>query len=159
MKLSNKEKERLAEDKFREWLNDNKIPFWYIQQDALTFSHAFKEEMTRRPDFIILLPNIGFIITDVEYKSPAKKYAEFQINVDETNRYCKLQEKYRLNIWYVFSDITNHFTVWYWIPVSKVREIGKDKNYGEYFGIPLDNFIVISKNQGIERLFSEMKKF
>jgi len=56
----------LAEDKFKEWLNDNKIPFWYIQQDAFTFAHAFKEEMTRRPDFIILLPNIGFIITDVE---------------------------------------------------------------------------------------------
>jgi len=159
MGLSKKEKERLAEEKFKEWLNENKIPFWYIQQDKLTFAEAFKGEMTRRPDFIILLPNVGFIMTDVEYKEPAKKYAEFQINVDETYRYCKVQEKYRLHIWYVFSNARNHFNIWYWIPVSKVKEVGMDKKYGDYFGIPLDNFIVISKAEGIEKLFSEISKF
>ena len=111
MGLSKEEKERLAEDKFKEWLNENKISFWYIHQEPDTFAYAFKEEMTRRPDFIILLPNIGFILTDVEYKEPAKKYAEFQINVEETYKYCNVQEKYRLNIWYVFSNARNHFNI------------------------------------------------
>jgi hypothetical protein len=156
MGLSKKEKERLAEDKFKEWLNENKIPFWYIHQEPDTFARVFKEEMTRRPDFIILLSNIGFILTDVEYKEPARKYPQFQINVEETYKYCKVQEKYRLNIWYVFSNARNHFNIWYWIPVSKVKE---GEKYGEYFGIPLDEFIVISKSQGINRLFSEMDKF
>ena len=159
MGLSIDEKERLAEDNFKEWLNTNKIPFWYIQQDKLTFADAFKGEIVRRSDFIILLPNIGFILTDVEYKIPAKKYPQFQINVDETNRYCRVQEKYRLNIWYVFSNDIDHFNIWHWIPVSKVREIGKNSNYGEYFGIPMDKFIVLSKSQGIEALFSGMSKF
>ena len=150
------EKERAAENKFKEWLNNNEIPFWYIHQEPASFSIVFKKEKVKRPDFMILIPNIGFILTDVEYKEPARKYAEFQINVDETYKYCRMQEKYRLNIWYVFSNTKNHFNIWYWIPVLKVREIGKNKKFGDYFGIPLENFIVVSKNQGIDKLFLEM---
>lgn len=139
--------------------NENEIPFWYIHQEPETFSKVFRKENVKRPDFIILIPNIGFILTDVEYKEPARKYPEFQINVEETYKYCKIQEKYRLNIWYVFSNSKNHFNVWYWIPVSKVKEIGKDKKYGDYFGIPIEEFIIISKNQGLNKLFAEMDKF
>ena len=92
---------------------------------------------------MILIPNVGFILTDVEYKEPARKYAEFQINVDETYKYCRMQEKYRLDIWY-------------WMLVLKVKEMGENKKFGEYFGIPLENFIVVSKNQGMDKLFLEM---
>ncbi len=152
-----KDKERLAESKFKDWLNENKIPFWYIHQEPDTFAIAFKKDKVKRPDFMILIPNIGFILTDVEYKEPARKYAEFQINREETLKYCKMQEKYRLNIWYVFSNERNHFNIWYWIPVLKVREIGEE--YGDYFAVPMENFVIVSKNQGMDRLFAEMLKF
>jgi len=102
--MNMEEKERAAENKFKEWLNNNEIPFWYIHQEPASFSIVFKKENVKRPDFMILIPNIGFILTDVEYKEPARKYAEFQINVDETYKYCRMREKYRLNIWYVFSN-------------------------------------------------------
>ena len=71
----------------------------------------FKKEKVKRPDFMILIPNIGFILTDVKYKEPARKYAQFQIDADETIKYCKMQEKYKLNIWYVFSNAANHFNI------------------------------------------------
>jgi len=152
-----KEKERMAEYKFKEWLDEYEIPFWYIHQEPDTFASAFKKEKVKRPDFMILIPNIGFILTDVEYKEPARKYAEFQINAEETLKYCKMQEKYRLNIWFVFSNEKNHFNIWYWIPVLKVKENGK--KYSNYFAVPMEDFIIVSKNQGIEKLLSEMMKF
>ena len=65
---SNVEKERVTESKFKEWLDGNEIPYWYIQQDIDTYSTALKRFMTKRPDFIILIPYVGFILTDVEYK-------------------------------------------------------------------------------------------
>lgn len=68
-----------------------------------------------------------------------------------------MQEKYRLNIWFVFSNEKNHFNIWYWIPVLKVKENGK--KYSNYFAVPMEDFIIASKNQGIEKLFSEMMKF
>ncbi len=68
MGLNLREKERLAENKFKEWLNEKEIPFWYIHQEPDTFSNVFRKENVKRPDFIILIPNIGFILTDVEYK-------------------------------------------------------------------------------------------
>jgi len=43
------------------------------------------------------------------------------------------------------------------IPVSKVREVGN--KYGDYFAISIEDFIIVSKNQGIDRLFLEMAKF
>ena len=159
MGLNLREKERLAENKFKEWLNEKEIPFWYIHQEPDTFSNVFRKENVKRPDFIILIPNIGFILTDVEYKEPARKYPEFQIDVEETLKYCKIQEKYKLNIWYVFSNAINHFSTWYWIPVSKVKEIGEERKYRGYYGIPIEEFIIISKTQGINKLFAEMDRF
>ena len=41
---------------------------------------------------MILLPNIGFILTDVEYKEPARKYAEFQVNVEGSTGIAKCKK-------------------------------------------------------------------
>ena len=63
-----------TEQRFGEWLDKNLIPYWYIQQDIDTFSDALKKMFTKRPDFMILIPNFGFILVDVKNKPPAKKY-------------------------------------------------------------------------------------
>lgn len=44
-----KDKERLAESKFKDWLNENKIPFWYIHQEPDTFAIAFKKIKLKDP--------------------------------------------------------------------------------------------------------------
>ena len=112
----------------------------YLYLEGTTPSGSPGEPMIPMKSIKLELPKNSKILeiamTDVEYKEPAKKYAEFQINVDETYRYCKVQEKYRLHIWYVFSNAINHFSTWYWIPVSKVKEIGEERKYRGYYGIP-----------------------
>jgi len=159
----NRDKERLAEAKFKEWLDGNNIPYWYIQQDIDSFSNALKRYMSKRPDFIILIPNVGFVLTDVEYKVPARKYNQFQINAKETYQYINLQKYFNLQVWYVFSNSDQHFNIWYWIPVSTVLEkkvYPKELNTKcEYLSVPLKEFITISENDNLGRLFSEIPKF
>ena len=160
--MNNKNKERLAEMKFKEWLDCNNIPYWYIQQNIETFSIALKKYMSKRPDFFILVPNIGFILTDVEYKQPLEKYEKFAIDLEESKKYSNLQKYFNLQVWYVFSSEKYHFTTWFWIPVSRVLEIGvifksKDKREN-YVTIPLKEFIQLSKNDNLGRLFSEIPK-
>ncbi len=60
--MNMKEKEREAEHEFKEWLDKHNIAYWYIQQDIETFSPSLKQYMTKRPDFMILIPNLGFIL-------------------------------------------------------------------------------------------------
>ena len=93
-----KTQENLAEKKFRDWLNSHKIPFWYIQQDIESFSSALQRYMTKRPDFMILVPHVGFILVDVKHKKPAKKFKEFYFN---------------LQVWYVLSSEDYHYETWY----------------------------------------------
>ena len=156
-------KERIAEDEFMKWLDKHQTPYLYIQQDIKTFSAALKKHFSRRPDFMILVPHIGFILTDVEFKRPAKKYRAFYINEDETRRYCNLHNLYNLQVWYVFSHKDYHFNTWFWIPALKVLELGEiqtNPRTGErYLSVPLDNFIAVSETDSMERVFYKMSKF
>lgn len=156
---SMEEKEREAESKFKEWLDKHNIAYWYIQQDIDTFSPSLKHYMTRRPDFMILLPNFGFILTDVEYNSPLEKYKVFPIDKEETKQYVNLQKYFNFQVWYVFSHKNVHFSTWYWIPAQKVLDIGKEYSKKgdnrEYFAVPVDETIQLSSNEDIGVLFSK----
>lgn len=165
--ISNQDKSNEVESRFQKWLDKNSVPYWYIQQDIKTFSPALKKYMTKRPDFMVLIPHVGFILVDAEYKSPAKDFPYFFIDKKETEEYCNLQNFFNLQVWYVFADERDYFSTWRWIPASKVLEIGnkegfrKNKNLEEYYGtIPLEKFIQIQDSSGnIGNLFSEMPKF
>ncbi len=162
----NNKKSKEVEDRFQQWLDKNGIPYWYIQQDIKTFSPALKKYMTKRPDFMVLIPHVGFILVDAEYKLPAEKYEDFYINTAETEQYCNLQNYFNLQVWYAFANEHDHYKTWHWIPVSKVLEIGKKEKKmftspsGGYCSIPMDKFIQISHSSGnMGTLFSEIPKF
>ena len=165
-KQENEEKNKEVESKFQQWLNKNDIPYWYIQQDISTFSPALKKYMTKRPDFMILIPHVGFVLVDAEYKLPAEKYDVFQIDTAETEQYCNLQNYFNLQVWYVFANERDHYKTWHWIPVSKVLEIAKkekkifDSPHGSYCSISMDKFIQVSHSSGnMGSLFMEIPKF
>ncbi len=156
--VSIEEKERLAEKEFKDWLDANDTPYWYIQQDRESFSPALKKYMTKRPDFLILVPRMNFILTDVKYKEPARKFNDFQISIKESNQYRQLQQHFNLQVWYVFGSSIDHFTTWHWVPVLKVLEEG-EKRKGGYLSFPVSKCLQISKNDNLQRLFAEMHRF
>jgi len=160
---SNVEKERVTEFKFKEWLDSNEIPYWYVQQDVDTYSNALKRFMTKRPDFIILIPHVGFILTDVEYKNPLEKHEGFPIDYEETKQYINSQKYFNLQVWYVLSSEKYSFNTWFWIPAAKVLENGKKylspKSKTEYLSVPMGKFIQMAKSDNLGRLFSEICKY
>ena len=157
----NRRKGKKAELRFREWLDRHNIPYLYIQQDTETFSSAFKKYFSaKRPDFMILLPNLGFIFVDVKYKKLSEKYRTYPLDAEETKKYSSLQRKFNLHIWYVLSNEAYDYKTWFWIPVSRVLEEGvpkylSSKSKMDFFAVPPANFIQISIDDSLDRLFSK----
>jgi len=162
MKNEDKEKGNIVELKFKEWLDKHNIPYWYIQQDIETFSLSLKKIFgAKRPDFMILLPNIGFIFVDAEYKKLITKYKKFPLDSKETTKYSSLQRHFNLQVWYVLSNEDYDYKTWFWIPVSKVLEEGKierfksSKSGEDFFAIPVTKFIQVADDDSLDRLFSK----
>ena len=149
--------ENEVELKFKEWLDKHKIPYLYINQDVNTFSSVFKDKL-KRPDFMVLLPNFGFIFVDTKYKKISQDYGTYPIDTEETKKYSSLQRKFNLQVWYALSNEQLGYKTWLWIPVSKVIESGietkiSNKSNEGFFPIPAQDFIQISDNDSIDRLF------
>lgn len=155
------EKGMEAEINFKEWLEKHNIPYIYLQQDTQTISSAFKKYFDgKRPDFLILIPNLGFIFVDVKYKKLNPDYKTYPIDSKETKRYSSLQRKFNLNIWYVISNEDFDYKTWLWIPISKVFESGIPKHSSsvsgmEFYAIPPDEFIQIAIDDSLDRLLSK----
>ena len=89
---SRESKQTASEKAFQNWLDKNEIPYWYIKQDMETFSPALRKYSVKRPDFLILIPNMGFFLADVKYEKLAEKYPKFFINAEEAEKYANLQK-------------------------------------------------------------------
>lgn len=159
--MKDKEKGNIIESKFKDWLDNHDIPYWFIRQDIETFSPSLKRIFgAKRPDFMILLPNLGFILLDTKYKE-VTEFKTFPIDVNETAKYSSLQRNFNLRVWYVLSNKGCGYKTWYWIPVSKVLEEGKTerrtskKSGKDFFAIPIDKFIQVASDDSLDRLFSK----
>lgn len=158
----NIEKGKEAEARFKQWLDKHNIPYFYIKQDIDNFSTAFRNLPTgKRPDFMILIPNFGFIFVDVKYKKIHQEYKSYAIDSNEAKIYSSLQRKFNLHIWFVLSNEDFDFKTWLWIPVSKVLESGisehvSSKSNMDFFPIPSSDFIQIADDDSLDRLFSKL---
>ncbi|RLE48220.1 hypothetical protein DRJ25_00405 [Candidatus Woesearchaeota archaeon] len=151
-----------CEKEFKKWLDKNNIPYMYIQQDTDTFSYTLKKYfLGKRPDFMVLLPSLGFIFVDVKYKKLNEKFNSFPLDAEETKKYSSLQRRFNLHTWYVLSNEKYGYKTWFWIPVSRVLEEGSPKFLSrkskmDFFAVQLDKFIQVSSNDSLDRLFSKI---
>lgn len=149
-----------AEEEFRMWLDKNKIPYWYIDQSIDSFSQTFRDLMVKRPDFMILLPNIGFMFVDVKNKARAIKHHKYFIHTREVNKYLRMQRIFNIPIWFVISHGSYNYDKWFWIPTSEIIQSGfifesKAKNEKVY-SIPIASFVEVSTRDSMERIFSKL---
>src|SRR3989344_8426732 len=101
----NKEKGRIAEIMFKEWLDKHSIPYLYIHQDKDTFSSFFKKGLIgKRPDFMLLIPYFGFIFVDVKYKQIMGNQKDYPIDANESKKYSSLQRRFNIHTWFVISN-------------------------------------------------------
>ena len=156
-----REKGEETEKRFKFWLDKHNIPYFYIKQDQETFSNVFKDVKGKRPDFMILIPNFGFIFIDVKYKNIHPEYKTYPLDSQETKIYSSLQRKFNLHIWYVLSNESSDFKTWLWIPVSKVLESGVEKHISsksqmDFFAVPPKEFVQIADDESLSKLFSKI---
>ena len=164
MEISNENKENgnMAESKFKEWLDKHNIPYIYLQQDTKTISTAFKNKFSgKRPDFLILIPHLGFIFVDVKYKRLNLEYKTYAVDGEETKKYSSIQRSFNLNIWYVISNEEIDYKTWFWIPVSKILESGIKKHtsnlsHEEFYAVPIGEFVQIAEDDSLDRLLSKI---
>ena len=155
--------ENSAEREFKKWLDLNQIPYWFIQQDIETFSRELKKQFTKRPDFFLLIPNFGFIFIEVKGKKFAEKYEKFFISVNEVEKYLNLQRILNVRVWYAISNEDLHYKTWFWIPVTKIIKKGfifkTKKGKEDCYSVPISEFIQVSEDDSLERLFTKFLKF
>ena len=158
----NKENGNEAESKFKEWLEKHNIPYIYLQQDTQTISSAFKNKFSgKRPDFLILIPHIGFIFVDVKYRKLNLEYKTYIVDGEETKKYSSIQRRFNLNIWYVLSNEDVDYKTWLWIPISKILESGIKKHtssvsHNEFYAVPIQEFVQIAMDDSLDRLLSKI---
>ena len=152
-----------AEQEFKNWLDKNEIPYWYIQQDLETFSASLKRFFTKRPDFMILLPNLGFIFVDIKDQEPAIKYDKFYLSDEEVDKYVNLQRNFNIQVWFVISNSKYHYKTWFWAPLSKITKAGfvfetKDK-MRKCYSVPINEFVQVSENDTLDRIFTKLFEY
>jgi predicted HTH transcriptional regulator len=158
--LESKQKGEEAEKRFKDWLDKHNIPYFYIKQDINNFSSALNNSFSgKRPDFMILVPNFGFIFVDVKNRRLHPGYKNYPLDSSETKKYSSIQRKFNMNIWYVISNEDYDYKTWLWIPISKVLESGmpkfiSSKSKEDFYAVPLEEFIQIADNDSLDRLFS-----
>jgi len=150
-----------AEEKFNQWLDKHNLPYFYIKQDSETFSNALRNSfLGKRPDFMILIPNFGFIFVDVKNRRINPDYKTYPLDAYETKKYSSIQRRFNLHIWYAVSNEDYDFKTWLWIPVSKVLESGipkfvSSKSKEDFYAVPPEEFIQIADDDSLDRLFSK----
>ena len=156
----NAQKGKEAEKKFQQWLDKNNIPYMYIHQEPETFASFFKAGF-KRPDFIILIPNIGLILVDVKYRVISNKHNDIAIDSDDLTKYSKLQRNFNLPIWFAISNREINYEKWFWIPVSKTIELmlpqfKSSLSQMDYNPIKLEEFIEVSDKDSLHKIFQRL---
>jgi len=151
-----------AQQMFMLWLNKHNIPYFFIEQNETDFSKALLNSFHgKRPDFMVLIPNFGFIFVEVKNRNLYKTYNTFPLDTSETKRYSSVQRRFNMQIWYVISNQEYAYKTWFWIPVSKVMESGKipkyesSKSKQDFYAVPAEEFIQIADSDSLGRLFSK----
>jgi len=141
-----------SEIKFQEYLNNQRIPFWFIQQDVPTYSNMLRSLNIKRPDFFVLIPNFGFVLVDIKDKEPLKKHKKLCLDFDEVKKYANLQRLFNIPVWFVISNASVHYTTWYCLPASRAIMLDEFR-FGSYMSIPLEEYIQISFDRSFYDLF------
>ncbi len=146
----------LAQNKFQEWLNGQKLLFFAIDQYPESFPSRFRN-YAKRPDFLIMIPCIGRILVDVKHRNINSSYESFILDdKNEIQKYLTYSGFAPENIWFAFTFQESAFSTFYWINLPQIVKDTKkhtSSKSGDYFwSIPIKMCKVIGWNDSIGRI-------
>jgi len=122
-RIKNMEKSKTAENLFKIFLNDNKIPYYYIDQSIESYSYELYDKNISRPDFITHT-NKGIFYIDVKhrklYSFGSDKEERFYLNHKEINRLSSFQNTFDINVWVAFIDVEKK-TPFFYTSISDIQ--------------------------------------
>jgi Holliday junction resolvase len=128
-KSKNKEKGDMAEKLFKDFLNDNKIPFYYIDQNKETYSEELHTKRIHRPDYIVHTQK-GVFHIDVKYRKKesfgpkGEEKLRFYLNQYEIDSLYNFQDELHSDVWVAFTN--NEKTPdFFFVPISEIYEYTK----------------------------------
>lgn len=116
-----------GEKEFIYWLNQNDLPFLYVEQSVETFASRHFVDKIKRPDFHIVIQGLGVIAVDVKCQKFNDGYKTFTINHHETNKLKNYSTNFNIPIWLVFASRFKDIDAWHWINVNQVEKVAESR--------------------------------
>ena len=158
-----------AEKDFEQYLNDNKIPFYRIDQEKESRSGELRDKDITRPDYIVHTKNGVFYIDVKSRKSQdfgGNKEKRFYIKHREIKALFKFQEELHQPIWIAFTNEAVH-PMFYYSPISQIHEYYKqiaktfdEKKYKNFYELQIrvpNSFLLYDCLSFENGLYKEMK--
>jgi hypothetical protein len=147
------EQGKKGEDEFREWLNKEGIGFVEVKQNkddlAVAFSGAAK-----RPDFLLLILNHGFIAIDVKNRSTTGSSFTIDIARDLASA-VEFENICRIYLWFAFKDVTTSGEIWHFISAYDAVALGERRDKDTpYLTLDTKHFIEVRTHADIAKLFA-----
>lgn len=158
--LLEKLKGKKAEKEFASWLQRQRIPYVYIQQDLETFSKSLgKDYDGRRPDFIVFLHYVGPLFVDVK----KRQFAQFNgslylpFDCDINDKYLNIQHSFNIQIWYAVTTEKVMYKKWYWLPSGAVEQAAEarktsGKSGKDFYRVPVAACVEINLHESLDKL-------
>lgn len=161
--MNSEEKKKKGEEgecSFKEWLDEHRLSYLYINQDREYFASFFKDNV-KRPDFLVLIDSIGIIAIDVKNYTLLNNGCYRLDYEEEVRKVLSFERLFRIPVWYAYLSKDDGEHVWYWISALKAVEVGhirnikKDKADKEVLFIEINEFVKIQLNDDLGKLYSQ----
>lgn len=126
--ISEKEKNIMnsmeAENLFKTFLNNEKIPYYYIDQSINKYSYELYKKEISRPDFVIHTEK-GVFYIDVKHRKEFIDYnnnrnERFYLNQDEIDRLYKFQILLGSDVWIAFINVEKEGKIFFFASISDI---------------------------------------
>ncbi len=143
-----------AEEKFKEWLDRHGYGFLYIDQASNTFAEFFRD-ISKRPDFLVVIKQIGIIAIDVKDKYPHPEKKDYILDEEkEVKKLLEFERITKIPVWFVFGSEQDGYKSWRWISLSSVLEsrLQTNQERGHFRAIDPDHCKLLSSSDKISRI-------
>ena len=145
-----------GESLFQKWLDSHDLGYLRVDQERSTLPKIFKDSI-KRPDFLLLLPSIGFIAIDVKNYTLQKN--SYTLKIDrELERAISFEHYTRIYLWYAYrSKDDEGYKKWSFISAHRAMEKGikkRNKKKENYLEIEKKYFTEVIESSDLGGLFT-----
>ena len=147
-----------CERKFQEWLDNNFISFIRVDQEPQTYARQFRGHV-KRPDYKIIITDIGNIFVDAKSREMYSNFATFVIDESDIVMLSNFQKDCNTPVWLALSSKSFAYKTWFWISINdillKLKPRLSSKSNDSFFAIPVDKCKLLGSNDGLNRLIEK----